>query len=203
MNIAEMIAEPVLMILYESINSNDEVMQVQLLNLLKVLLFNTQGVHKEYIQQAINIFNSQILHDCITLGLQINYIFVRSHFISFVELCLPIFRDILDQDSNLRIANKLLITTSDFLVRRVKHYVNSDNDITGMVEPPTEHLHSLNNIDSTNHQFNFFIIKNYLEHYKESKVFDENDMHVIIKGLKQILFHFMNIDNPVLSADKM
>ena len=48
MNIAEMIAEPVLMILHESIMSNDEVMQVQLLNLLKVLLFNTQMVHKDH-----------------------------------------------------------------------------------------------------------------------------------------------------------
>lgn len=206
MAIAEMIAEPVLNILLESILANDEVMQVQLLNLLKVLLFNTQSVHKDFLQQSINIFNSQLLHDCINLGIQINYIFVRSHFISFVELCLPIFRDILDQDSNLRIANKLIITTSDFLVRRIKfvdkcdlsqgNYLNELNKSIDMFKSPS--LPTLDHVAN-----NFFIIKNYLEEYKESKLFDENDVNVIIKGLKQILFHFINIANPIANAERM
>jgi hypothetical protein len=201
MNIAEMIAEPVLLILHESIMSNDEVMQVQLLNLLKVLLFNTQMVHRDFIQQAVNIFNSQILHDCINLGIQINYIFVRSHFISFVELCLPIFRDILDQDSNLRIANKLLITTSDFLVRRVKYYTKPLKKQLSLIDDkdPSRRLSSMD----MSPQQRFFIIKNYLDEYKEFKSFDENDVHVIIKGLKKILFHFLNIENPISSPDRM
>jgi hypothetical protein len=228
MNIAEMIAEPVLMILHESIMSNDEVMQVQLLNLLKVLLFNTQMVHKEFIQQAVNIFNSQLLHDCITLGIQINYIFVRSHFISFVEYCLPIFRDILDQESNLRIAHRLIITTSDFLYRRVKYYVGnntlgtlnySKNSNSNNLQLSPEH-NKINDIRKLSHMFSlmvtdnneisngpssskFFLIKNYLEEYKDFKSFDENDVHVIIKGLKQILFHFFSIENPISSADKI
>lgn len=170
MAIAELIAEPgsifikiVLMILYENIMNNDEVMQVQLLNLLKVLLFNTQNVHKEYAVQSVNIFNSQILHDCLNMGLQINYIFVRSHFISFVECCLPIFRDLLDQDSNLRIANKLIVTTSDFLVRRVKYYSNffkiHHNKEINSDEMKFSHLHNKS----------FFAIKNYLGEYREIK----------------------------------
>jgi hypothetical protein len=213
MNIAEMIAEPVLMILHESIMSNDEVMQVQLLNLLKVLLFNTQNVHLEFKQQAVNIFNSQLLHDCITLGIQINYIFVRSHFIYFVECCLPIFRDILDNEQNLRIAQRLLITTSDFLVRRVRYF---DNNFEGRTNYSLNHTNTntsatvLNNdgIKKLSHMeiglnSKFYIIKNYLEEYKEFKILDENDVNVIIKGLKQILFHFMNIERPVSGPDKM
>jgi hypothetical protein len=185
MAIAEMIAEPVLMILHESIMGNDEVMQVQLLNLLKVLLFNTGMVHKDFLTQAVNIFNSQLLHDCITLGIGMDYIFVRSHFISFVEYCLPIFRDILDADSNLRIAHRLIITTSDFLFRRVKY---GDSFSLRL---------------SQNEPMKFFIVKNYLEEYRDLKSFDENDVHVIIKGLKQILFHFFSIEHPVLSAEKI
>jgi hypothetical protein len=206
MNIAEMIAEPVLMILHENIMNNDEVMQVQLLNLLKVLLFNTQAVHKDFMQQAINIFNSQLLHDCINLGIQINYIFVRSHFISFLELCLPIFRDILDQDSNLRIANKLLITTSDFLIRRVKYYTGGLGRTSGLLDEKMNNLKKLSHMEYVNGETvsnKFFIIKNYIEEYKEFKTFDENDVHVIIKGLKQILFHFLNIDYPITSVDKI
>ena len=151
------------MILYENIMNNDEVMQVQLLNLLKVLLFNTQNVHAEFKVQSVNIFNSQLLHDCLNLGLQINYFFVRSHFISFVECCLPIFRDLLDQDSNLRIANKLIVTTSDFLVRRVKYYSNffrvTQNKELDSDEMKFSHLHNKS----------FFAIKNYLDEYKEIK----------------------------------
>jgi hypothetical protein len=33
--------------------------------------------------------------------------------------------------------------------------------------------------------------------------FDENDVNVIIKGLRQILFHFMNIENPIYNLDKV
>ena len=143
--------------------NNDEVMQVQLLNLLKVLLFNTQNVHKEYVTQSINIFSSQILHDCLNMGIQINYIFVRSHFISFVECCLPIFRELLDQDKNLSIANKLIVTTSDFLVRRVKYYSNLFK------------AHQKKDIESDEMKYShlnnksFFAIKNYLDVYKEIK----------------------------------
>jgi hypothetical protein len=35
------------------------------------------------------------------------------------------------------------------------------------------------------------------------KDFDENDVNVIIKGLRQILFHFMNIENPIYTLEKM
>lgn len=162
MGIAELIAEPVLMILYENIMNNDEVMQVQLLNLLKVLLFNTQNVHHEFKVQSVNIFNSQLLQDCLNLGLQINYIFVRSHFISFVECCLPIFRDLLDQDSNLRIANRLIVTTSDFLVRRVKYYSNFFKVNHKELNPDEKNFSHL-------HNKSFFAIKNYLDEYKEIK----------------------------------
>ena len=114
-----------------------------------------------------------------------DYIFVRSHFISFVEYCLPIFRDILDADSNLRIAHRLIITTSDFLFRRVKYGESFSLRL------------------SQNEPMKFFIVKNYLEEYRDLKTFDENDVHVIIKGLKQILFHFFSIEHPVLSAEKI
>lgn len=33
--------------------------------------------------------------------------------------------------------------------------------------------------------------------------FDENDVNVIIKGLRQILFHFMSIENPIYNLEKM
>ena len=130
------------------------------------------------------------LHECINLGIQINYIFVRGHFINFVECCLPIFRNILDQDSNLKIAQKLIITTTEFLVKRVKFYENLDmnNNINDYINNKLSHMQNSNS--------KLFIVKNYLEEYKEFKTLDENDVMVIIKGLKQILFHFIKIEKP-------
>ena len=151
------------MILHENILNNDEVMQIQLINLLKTLLFNTQSVYQQYDEQARNIFSSQILHDCMNMGIQIQNIFLRSHFISFVELCLPVFSNLLDQDKNLSIANKLIVTTSDYLVRRVKDYTNFFK-ILQKKELNSEEM-KFSHLDKKN----FFAVKNYLDVYKEIK----------------------------------
>ena len=182
MNIAQIISEPVLNILQESLMTNDEVMQVQLLNLLKVLLLNTKEEHQNFKQDAINIFNSKKFHECIVSGIQINYIFVRGYFINFVESCLPIFSNILDQDSNLAIAKRLIHTTTDFLVSRVKY---------NFLASKTNKLNSMELEEGDN----YFIIKNFIDKYKDYKKLDENDLNVITKGLKNILFHFLKIDN--------
>lgn len=211
MKIAESIAEPLLLILRESISSNDEVMQVQLLNLLKVILFNTQSVHLDFKEQSKKIFDSSILHQCIILGIQDNYIFVRSHFISFLESCLPIFRNVLESNSHIEIASKLLISISDYLFKRVNLYKKSFNiDVvynnkSNIVEL-NNNLIDINRINNNNivpQNEKFFILENYLEEYKESKVFDENDVNIIIKGIKEILFHFLAISGPIDNSENV
>ena len=97
------------------------------------------------------------------MGIQIQNIFLRSHFISFVELCLPVFRNLLDQDKNLSIANKLIVTTSDYLVRRVKDYTNFFK-ILQKKELNSEEM-KFSHLDKKN----IFAVKNYLDVYKEIK----------------------------------
>ena len=41
---------------------------------------------------------------------------------------------------------------------------------------------------------NIIIFKNYLEEYKEYKIFDENDLLLILKGKRYILTYFLNIE---------
>ena len=183
MNIAQIISEPVLNILQESLLTNDEVMQVQLINLLKVLLLSTKEEHLNFKEQSMYIFNNKKLLDCMIKGIQINYIFVRSYFINFVEMCLPVFGNILDKEMNLQIAKKLINTTTDFLVSRVKFNIikkKSGSKINSM---------ELDEGDK------YFIVKNYLGEYKDFKILDENDINVIIKGLRNILYHFLSIEN--------
>lgn len=217
MKIAESIAQPLLYILRESISSNDEVMQVQLLNLLKVILFNTQSVHQDFKETSKKIFDSSILHQCIILGIQDNYIFVRSHFISFLESSLPIFRNVLESNSHIEIANKLLISISDYLFKRVNLYKKSfnidvvynnnnsyipNNSLNNMIS--RSQIFSNNNTNNISQQNDkFFILENYLEEYKENKVFDENDVNIIIKGIKEILFHFLAISSPKENSENV
>jgi hypothetical protein len=203
MKIAESIAQPLLHILRESISSNDEVMQVQLLNLLKVILFNTQSVHNEFKNSAKKIFDSSILHQCIIQGIQDNYIFVRSHFISFLESSLPIFKNVLDANSHVGIASKLLISISDYLFKRINLYKRSFNNETNNLynRLPSQNISSINNHLSSADKF--FILENYSEENKENKVIDENDVNIILKGIKQILFQFLEISTINENSEQM
>lgn len=204
MKIGESIAQPLLFILRESISSNDEVMQVQLLNLLKVILFNTQSVHNDFKDSAKKIFDSSILHQCIIQGIQDNYIFVRSHFISFLESCLPIFKNVLEANSHVGIASKLLVSISDYLFKRINLYKRSfnNNDTNNLYNRLSFQNININNMNITSGD-KFFILENYSEENKENKVIDENDVNIILKGIKQILFHFLDISNINENSEQM
>lgn len=185
MTIASYITGPVLEILYQTIEDRDEVMQVQLLNLLKVLLFDTKGEHKKAKEEAKRIFMNKTLHKCLIQGIQTHYFFVRGHFIYFVECCLPIFKEVLDYRTQQEIASTLIKTTTDFLIQRVSYSKLAHKDV-----------HKFSHANQNN---NFFIYKNYLEEYKEYKRYDENDINIIVKGLKEILFHFLEIKESLLN----
>ena len=49
----------------------------------------------------------------------------------------------------------------------------------------------MKNLDEEN---NIIIFKNYLEEYKEYKIFDEKDVLLILKGKRYILTYFLNIE---------
>ena len=113
MDIAQSIVEPVLEIMMESLKNQDEVMQVQLINLLKVLIVGTSNIHDKYKEQVRIIINDNMFQRCIVTGIQINYIFVRGYFINFVESCLPVFKNVLNLRQNLNLAKKLILTNTD------------------------------------------------------------------------------------------
>lgn len=192
MKIAKYITEPVFEILHERIEKNDEVMQLQLLNLLKILVIDTKDEHvnPQFREDAITMVSNRTMLNCLEKGIQNNNFFIRGYFISFMEGCLPIFSQILDEATINGTTFCLIRITSYFLAGRVKSYKN--------ISCTSSHIFS-----QYNSQNDKFIIKNYLEEYKEAKILDENDLLIIVKGLKSIIFHFLNINKPVTpqSAD--
>jgi hypothetical protein len=129
MDISQSIVEPVLNILQESLKTEDEVMQVQLINLLKALIISTEKEHKNYKGSIGMILNSNMFQNCIVEGIQINYIFVRGYFINFVESCLPVFKNVLTAGQNLNLAKKLISTTTEFLASRVAYNIQKKENI--------------------------------------------------------------------------
>ena len=60
-------------------------MQVQLLSLLKVLYFRTSSVHLKYKADALSLFGSQNLINCLSKGMTRDYYFVRENYINFIR----------------------------------------------------------------------------------------------------------------------
>ena len=219
------ITEGILFILLENMLQDEVVMQVQLLNLLKVLLFtpgsNNSGgltnsnsnsnnnntliglnnVRDDIMNNGLNaynskaaetLFSSKVLHNCINLGITIDYTFVRTHFLMFLETCFPIFKEVLHYDENIKIGSKLLITSAAYLIKRICYYENLNLKKLISTDYKQAEVSALNLKNK-----NFFLIKNYLNEYIESKSYDENDIVLIIKGSRNILYHFLGIESIV------
>ena len=194
MDISQSIVEPVLDILQESLNTDDEVMQVQLINLLKVLLISTSNEHSNFKEQINMIINSNMFQNCIVNGIQINYIFVRGYFINFVESCLPVFKNVLTFYQNLTLAKKLILTTTDFLVSRVKYNIfqknnnnNNKNNNNNNLNIEIKKIKSIKSINSNNDNNDNNIIKNEEDNINKydnysSLYLNEGDHYFIVKN---------------------
>lgn len=228
--IANKIIDVVLYGLLEKIVNQEVVLQVQLLNLLKALILSTESAHLENSDIMVRILSSKLLHNCLNLGITIDYIFVRTHFMVFLESCFPLFKKLLPIEENLRIGNKLLITCSAFLVKRVdyfnslnkkkiiktdklsnfsaiekqKTWEDKEEKEKNMSEINVNNACNENNPESNTNQndneedkYNFFLIKNYLPEYSETRSYDENDIATILKSILKILINFLHIKSPI------
>ena len=65
---ASEINEPIVSLLFQAIENTDEVMQVQLLSVLKIIYFNSSSVHLKSLESkktALALFNNKNLHECL------------------------------------------------------------------------------------------------------------------------------------------
>lgn len=120
LDIATFIVPTLLEKLDNSIDSNDSVMQVQLLNVLTVLYVNTQQWHSKNVDKVLPLFNNKKFTNCLVKGLQIKSYFTRSYFNLFIERCLPVMKNILSPVERANIATLLVSTTSKFLSTRIQ-----------------------------------------------------------------------------------
>ena len=187
------INQPIVSLLDQAIVDHDEVMQVQLLSVLKVIYFNSSSVHlksQTNKNNALYLFQNKNLHECLKKGMTSDYFFVRENFIKFTVSCLPHFNNVMNDSSGY----KHLYEIGAYFISGLSGYIG------GRIEIDTKGRKDTEKFSLFDKKNNDLIFKNYLDEYKEYKRYDENDILMLLTGLRDILFQFMggsdvNFDN--------
>ena len=100
MSYAKNINFPILLLIDKALDDKNKnnVMQVQLLSVLRVLYFKTKPVHLKNKSETFSLFGSQNLINCLSKGMTRDYYFVRENYINFTNECLPLFKRIMDDE---------------------------------------------------------------------------------------------------------
>ena len=181
------INQDIINLLNLAIIDNDEVMQVQLLSVLKIIYFNTSDVHlknQENKNNAFGLFTNENLIKCLVTGMTSKYFYVRENFIDFTNSCLPYFNKVMNDSTGL---HKYYEIGSRF-ISELTNFLSSLIDIEEKGRKDTE---LFSQFDTKN---SLFIFKNYLDEYKENKRYDENDVLLLLTGIKNILFQLLEIN---------
>ena len=162
--------------------SNEEVMPVQLLDVLKALYFNCplEVIKKSYNKaKYINIIKDGILINTLITGMTNENFYIREHFLSFAQKCIETYISIItiedkDELQNFySLCNRFIQPLSNNLIKRVIINNEEKND----AEKFSLYDRITNNI----------IFKNYCEEYKEYKIYDENDILSILNSIKVLI----------------
>ena len=186
-NVANELNRPLMSLLDNALETKDEVMQVELLNTIKALDFNSSAEYENNPDKKLILF-SLLKQDNLTKllikGMTSDLYFIRENFLNFTKNCLPIFSLIIktkeEFEKILGIGIHFISALTKYLAKKIniKTIGRKDNE-------------KFSHFDEEN---NIIIFKNYLEEYKEYKTFDENDVLLILKGIRDMLTYFLNIE---------
>ena len=185
---------PIVSLLDKAIETNDEVMQVQLLSVLRVLYFNPSSVFlksQSNKNNALSLFQNTNLHNCLIKGMTSDYFYVRENFIKFTVQCLPHFSKVMNDASGF----KHFYQIGAIFITNLTEYIGGRIEIEKKGRKDTE---KFSQFDTKN---NTLVFKNYLDEYKENKRYDENDILMLLTGLKDILLQFMGADDEIIDIN--
>ena len=196
LKVANEINRPLLQLLDKAIENNDEVMQVQILAVIKIIGFNSPTQYENNPEKKKIIFSllkENLLSKVLIKGMTSDYYFVRENFINFTKNCLPILGVLINKKKEFENVIGLGINFISGLTK----YLSKKIIIEKVGRKDNE---KFSHFDKKN---NKVIFKNYLEEYKEYKLFDENDILLILKGIKDILLFFININQDNLKEEEV
>ena len=186
-NVENELNRPLLNLLVKAIEEKDEVMQVELLSVIKVLDFNSSNEYENNQNRKSILFSllkEENLTQILIQGMTSDLYFIRENFLNFIKNCLPIFSLIIKTKEEFQkifqIGIHFISALTKYLSKKIKIETIGRKD-----KEKFSHFDNDNNV---------IIFKNYLEEYKEYKTFDENDVLLILKGIKDMLIYFLNIE---------
>ncbi|EGR29985.1 n-terminal domain protein [Ichthyophthirius multifiliis] len=99
--------EKILKLLRENIKNKDYVMQVQILNLLKVMFFNPL-FHMKTVPKIIKVLDSNLFIPTIVKGLNTPIVYVRGQFIYFISVSVPFLCEILVESKLVEVIKQIM-----------------------------------------------------------------------------------------------
>lgn len=92
--------EPLCKVLNEAVTNQEYITQIQLLNLLKTIFFNSSFRQKGSIEEIREffkkIFTTKFFLQSMLNGLHTPFAYVRAQFISFITTCIELIANFLD-----------------------------------------------------------------------------------------------------------
>ena len=191
----ETLSNEILQLLTKAFDSNNEVsevMIVQLLDVLKALFFQfplelikTDENKKDLIKKEENkkiifsLLNNGVLKNSLKKGMTNDNFYIREHFLEFTKKCIETYISIITLEDKTelqkfyKLCNGFIQPLSSYLHTRVLIDTKSINDSE--------------NFSHYDRRCNDIIFKNYCEEYKEYKTYDEGDVLSILKSIRVII----------------
>ena len=121
--------EPLLIVLSHAIQNRDYVMQVQLINLLKVILFQSSYCRFDATKaECMSLLSSQYFIPNLLKGLELRISYVRVQYINFISLCIGVLTDHLKHPVLTALIQSVLKTYYDLIYDMQLDQSEEDDD---------------------------------------------------------------------------
>ena len=162
----------------EKEDKRNQVIQIQILEIIKLLMFN---FNTSNCLDLIDYIIKEPFTQCLVKGFTLEYYYVRRHYISFVDSYLKMIMELYKVNKKNTDFENSIIETSRILISKTMKVIIDKVKFN-------EKLITVNNDINQ-----IFIVKNYLDEYKDYKTFDEDDLFSILNGLNSIVSYYLDL----------
>ena len=143
------IIDPLMSGFHNSLLHKELIIQSEILDLMKIILFNCNGDSQAYKENCIKIFCHELFRTIIYLGLTSSASFVKSSYINAAQNLIPLFYEVLKEEDRKSVCSDILnallnqlslCSTSNNLNKSSTH-IRAENDILQIISGIQSFLH--------------------------------------------------------------
>lgn len=187
--VANEIIPRIMKALSSAIEKRDNAMQVQLLNLLKVILF--ECTFKDDTENCSKVLSSEMFSDILVYGMCNQVSYVRQHFIEFVVMIVPMITEMLPETESIIPITKLVACLIDILGKVDLSIYGEDSE--GLNNKKETEETKTNKIRATVLIWKQNQKAHQMQSHENLVINSEVDIQLIIDGIKSIIYHCLHI----------